>query len=320
MKLHLDIKVAPSPFQIKHNTPVLLIGSCFSEHIGERLSAHRFQVLSNPAGVLFSPLCIHDFLQRLIRNEKADERYFIESGGSWYSHQYRGIESATAAGLAARINDVNHHTFEFLCTAEIIIITFGTAYYYHHIGINGPVANNLKQPAGNFIKKQLTVDAVTGSYKKLISEIKRINPLCRFIFSVSPVKHIRDGVIENNISKAVLLLAASELCRETQYVYFPSYELVNDDLRDYRFYKKDMAHPNEQAVDYIWEKFGGCFFDDETRLINSLAEKLNTAMAHLPKGTNEVEKQKFNGHIRQLENQLHALLGSRTFQPLGKKT
>lgn len=309
MKLHLDYIPAKPGFSVSHSDSIFLAGSCFSENIGNLLQQHKFNALSNPNGILFNPLSIATSLDNIINIEAADEKLFVERDGNYFSFlHHSSINAVSKKELANKIDSQNENSLEFLKHVTQIIITFGTAYYYHHKTLDKPVANCHKQPQQVFEKKLLSVKEITTVYDKLLAQIHAINPNIRVIFTVSPVKYLKDGVIENNLSKSVLLLAVHELVKQrNNSFYFPAFELVNDDLRDYRFYKEDMAHPNEQAINYVWDKFSDCFFSEATKDLNKHIHKLNLALQHTQLHQSQQEKGKLDDFIAKQKAEIHKL-------------
>lgn len=309
MKFHLNYTPPKSEFEINHSHKIFMIGSCFSENVGKRLSANKFNVLSNPFGTLFNPLSIHLSLQNTLKQEKANEKFLLEHQGSYYSYlHHSSIHADSKEELIEKINSATENAFQFLKNTDELIITFGTAFYYHHKQLGETVANCHKQPGNLFDKKLLSVNEIVSSYSELIKNISNINPGSKIIFTVSPVKYLKDGVIENNISKSVLLLAVHELVSQHKNCfYFPAYELVNDDLRDYRFYKEDLAHPNEQAIQYVWQKFSETFFSEKTREVNKEIEKLNSALNHRVMNEQNLEYQKLQDFISAQREKIKAL-------------
>lgn len=306
MRLHLDHTPQQPGFNITHNQGIFLIGSCFSTNIGALLNDHRFKVFSNPGGILFNPLSISEGLQAILKQEKADEKLMLEREGVFYHFRcHSSVHAASKNELSALISETTTKSLEFLKSCNYLILTFGTAFYYHHIALNTVVANCHKQPGKLFEKKLAGVEQILGQYHILLNQLKEVNPQLKIIFTVSPVKHLKDGLVENNISKSTLILAIHELIRSHhQCSYFPAFELVNDDLRDYRFYKEDMAHPNEQAIQYVWEKFSDCYFGPATQQLNQKIKQLNQALSHRPLSSNQEEQVKFQAFISKLKEEI----------------
>jgi hypothetical protein len=297
MELHLNYKPTPSPAKITHADKILLTGSCFAEHIGEKLIQSKFNCLVNPNGIIFNPISISKAISSYIKNESNTKPETLNNN-LYFSFEHHGsFSSTTKEELEQRITSSRNEAHQFLKEAKFLIITFGSAYVYRHLKTNSVVANCHKLPQQDFKKELLSVETIVSEYKSLIGELKQFNPALNIIFTVSPVKYLRDGIIENNISKATLLLAINQLLfpnsklRTTN--YFPAYELVNDDLRDYRFYKEDMAHPNEQAINYVWEKFSDVYFSEETNSLIKNIKDITQAALHRPINKNTEQHEKF---------------------------
>jgi hypothetical protein len=309
MKLHLDHTPAQPGFEIGHASTLFLIGSCFSENIGARLQEHKFNTFSNPSGILFNPLSIHQSLSACLEQETIPEKYLLERGGTALSFlHHSSVNKPTAKELTAAIQEGNKTAHTFLKAADYLIITFGSAYYYHHKQLDTAVANCHKQPGHLFEKRLINTSEIISLYSALLEDLPAFNPKLKVVFTVSPVKYLRDGLVENNISKSTLLLSVHELTKRFSHCfYFPAYELVNDDLRDYRFYKPDMAHPSEQAIDYVWQKFSGCFFSEKTIDLNQRIAKLNAALNHRELHTNAAEAMKLKEFISRQKAEIAAL-------------
>ncbi len=309
MKLHLNHIPLKPGFEINHSNKLYLSGSCFAESIGGLLQEHKFETQVNPSGILFNPLSIYTNLADCLAQKQFDSNYLIEKGGEYFSFlHHSSVNNFSKDKLAEKINQTNSAVFKFIKEADYFIITFGTAFYYKHVALNTCVANCHKQSGNTFEKKLLTVGEITEQYHQLLNELAKINPKLKIIFTVSPVKYLKDGVEENNLSKATLLLSIHELIKNNvNCFYFPAYELVTDDLRDYRFYKEDLAHPNEIAIKYIWDKFSETYFNDKTKLLNQKINKLNIALNHKMLHNNTEESAKFKKHIEELNQEIKTL-------------
>lgn len=284
MEFRTSIKTQPSAYKIKLNTPLLSIGSCFSNHIGELLDAHKFHILTNPFGTIFNPVSLFRLLQYALNDNQPPDFTYVKSEGIWKNfdfHSEFNAESKPAleANINARLNEVKQWTPHL----SFLLITPGTAWAYE-TKEDYLVANCHKLPSAAFKQKRLlTVEEITESFDKLHSSLQRHNPNLRYIFTVSPVRHIKDTLELNSISKATLLLAIKKLQKHYPEVdYFPSYEIMIDDLRDYRFYKADMLHPTDVAIQYIWEQFSQRYFDDETRTFIKKWQNIRQAINHKP--------------------------------------
>ncbi|MBI2721119.1 MAG: GSCFA domain-containing protein [Bacteroidetes bacterium] len=298
MQFHLNYRPTASNFKIAHSDDVFLLGSCFSENIHQYLHNYKFKTLSNPNGILFNPASIAACLKNILHQSDLNEKYVLERDGLFYSYlHHSSVSDSNKKELLKKINRDNLAAFSFLKQAKVLIITFGSAYTFDHRELDASVANCHKQKGTLFLKKLLNVHDIVTEYSHLIRKLLLLNPELKMVFTVSPVKYLKDGVVENNLSKSVLLLAVHELVKNEHCFYFPAYELVNDDLRDYRFYKPDMAHPNEQAVEYVWNKFADCFFTDPTKILNKEIQKLNLALAHKPTNATSDEAKKLQEFI-----------------------
>jgi hypothetical protein len=308
MEFHLDYTPPRPDFRIDHDSKIFLIGSCFSENIGNYLNIHKFRTLSNPSGILFNPESIYISLKNILTKKGLDEKHILFRNSLYYSYQHHSsVYDRSKEGLAEKINQMETLSYDFVSTCDTIIITFGNAFIYEHKKLGECVANCHKQPGMDFEKKLLTVNDIVKKYSELFTEIRGINPKARIVLTVSPVKYLKDGVVENNLSKAVLLLAVHQLAREQNCFYFPSFEIVNDDLRDYRFYKEDLAHPNPLAIDYVWQKFSDCFFSDATKGLNQLIKKLHQAADHRLLNEYSDEADKLTEFIRKQKEEIKKL-------------
>jgi hypothetical protein len=270
---------------IDHSKKIMMIGSCFSEHIGEKLKERKFNINLNPFGILYHPLAISSALERMIENNPfsvkdlklEDNRYISFYHHGKFNHPDQQI-------MLSNINDAFNKGIEQLMVADYLFITWGTAFgYTHKESGNNIVSNCHKIPNNQFNKKLSQPDEIVQEYRELIDGLINLNPHLKIIFTVSPVKHLKDGLINNNISKSILLLAAYRLKTETKGIsYFPAYELVQDDLRDYRFYAKDMAHPSVDAVEYVWDFFKKTYWNNSTLALNRKIESILTALQHRP--------------------------------------
>ena len=306
MKFHLNHTPPKADFEITHSDNVLLLGSCFAENIGEILENHKFNANTNPPGILFNPLSISNYLNNCLQENEISHNYIIERGGEYFCYlNHSSVNAPSKEKLEVKIKSINDSTLKQLKESDFLIITFGTAFYYNHKNMDVCVANCHKQNSNIFEKKLLSIKEITDTYSHLISELSKLNPKLKIIFTVSPVKYLKDGLVENNISKSTLLLSVNELVETNKNCfYFPAYELVNDDLRDYRFYKEDMAHPNEKAIRYVWDKFSGTYFSNKTKLLVEKIAELNNAQNHRSLHNNSEEKLKFQQHIMGLEQSI----------------
>ena len=255
MNFQTYVDTGNCPLAIEHSDQLMMLGSCFAEEVGERLQQSMLNVCINPFGTLYNPASIASALHRLIDGTPYEAASLTHHAGMWHSMDHHSRFSSVDAGKAlAAINASLKQGSEALRQARHLIVTFGTAYVFSHDG--KVVANCHKMPAAEFERKRMDIDEITSQWLPLIDELRALNPNLQLTFTVSPVRHLADGAHGNQTSKATLLLAVDRIvaAREACH-YFPSYEIVLDQLRDYRFFAADMAHPSTIAVDYVAERF-----------------------------------------------------------------
>jgi hypothetical protein len=299
-----ELTLSPSPNAISHQTPVLTTGSCFAQAIGSRLQRGKFKALTNPFGVIFNPLSVFRLLQYSIRQELPAEHTYLERQGIHLNYDlHSDFSSPDKVALQEKIRLTIAQCHKFLKESRYLILTLGTAIVYERQDNGETVANCHKMPASTFSKKLLSAAEITDAFQHIYKELKQFNPELKIIVTVSPVRHIKDTLELNTVSKSTLRLVTHELQKQYAEVeYFPSYEIMLDDLRDYRFYHRDMLHPTEQAEDYIWERFGTCYFRQETQDLLKRWEKLRQAVNHRPfHPESEVHQHFLKKTIQQLE-------------------
>ena len=256
MKLQTNIPLQSAPNLFGYENTLLLLGSCFAEHIGEKLAYHKFQTTVNPYGILFHPLAIERVLQDAYNDDSHGEETIFELEGVWKSFiAHSRLNSRSKGAMIDTMNEAQRQLRKALQEASHIFITLGTAWVYQHKETGIAVANCHKVPQKQFVKGLLPIQEIVASLTRQCTVIKHLNPEAHITFTVSPVRHLKDGFVENTRSKAHLISAVHEVCETQGAHYFPAYELMMDELRDYRFYATDMLHPSQQAIDYIWEKF-----------------------------------------------------------------
>ncbi len=272
-------------FSIGHQQQLLLVGSCFTEHIGARLAAAKFQVAVNPFGIVYNPISLVRSLERLWAGDQpfaaAD---LFENQGLWHSWEHHGhFSQPNLTAMLDGLNAAYAASAEVLRRTDQLLLTFGTADVFWLKNTGQVVANNHKMPAALLEQRRLSVDEIVQGVADILQKIKTEQRDFQVILTVSPVRHLRGGAVENQRSKATLVLACEALCAQLPFAtYFPAYELLLDDLRDYRFYTADMIHPNEVAVDYIWQYFVETFFAPATRQLMARIEKVRQAARHRP--------------------------------------
>ena len=300
MDFRTKTDITPLNPRLCHSDKLVVMGSCFADHIGKKLERMKFRTVVNPFGVLYNPLSIAEGLKRLAEKRlfTEDELHEFPDGGwnTWLHHsQYSHPEKGTA--LAA-INRSMEETSCGLAEAEVLIITLGTSWVYRLADTGEVVGNCHKVPERSFKRERLQVSEIVEALSTALSLINTINPKVRVLFTVSPVRHIKDGLHGNQLSKSTLLLAVDELCRRfpERCHYFPAYEIVMDELRDYRFYAEDMAHPSKQAIDYVWECFTTHCLDSEAQQFMLQWEKVARALEHRPFNPESEQYRQFVRH------------------------
>ncbi len=295
-------------FDNAYQNPTLTIGSCFAENMGVRLSDLRFPVCINPFGILYNPISIANCLNYLVTDTDFTEKDIFESQGLWHSWQHHGkFSNSKKVEILRGVNGSLSEARQFFTKANRLIITLGTAHVFVEKQSGKVVANCHKMPTSYFDPKRLSVENIVESLSRIFNKIVTQNPDFQIIITVSPIRHIRDGLIENQRSKATLLLATDILCQQFSNVhYFPAYEIMMDDLRDYRFYEADMIHPNSQAIDYIWRGFSDTYFTDETKKIMDDVHKVNLMRQHRPLHPDTEGYQQFVNNLKKKEIELVA--------------
>jgi len=299
IKLTTTVSIPKSSFSISHQKPILLIGSCFAENIGTRLIENKFDVNINPNGIIFNPISVVNTLKRIFKNQLYTAKELVDHNGKWLSLDHHSRFSAIdKEECLSLINNSFVQTHEHLKKSKTIIITLGSAWVYEYENF-GIVANCHKIPNKQFTKRLLSAKEILSAFEAIQEVLKDYN----VVFTVSPVRHIKDGLHENNLSKSTLLLAINNLVEQNEnYHYFPAYELVIDELRDYRFYKNDLIHPTDLAVNYVWEKFSDSYFNETTNKLNTKIQQLKTASDHKPFNFESKEHQQFiTKHIGLME-------------------
>ncbi len=300
------VSIPVSPVQISYQDTVLTLGSCFSEHIGKRLQQSLFHVDMNPFGVLYNPLSIKNSLLKLLADDYFTEKDLCFSQSLWHSFAHSSAFSdLTPEGCLQRVNRRLQASRQMLDDIRFILITFGTARVYRYEQTGRIVSNCHKLPAKEFSHYRLSVNDIVDEYRSLLNTLKCRLPQAEIIFTVSPIRHWKDGAHENNLSKATLLLAIDALQREFDHThYFPAYELLMDELRDYRYYAEDMLHPSATAINYIWERFSDCYFSTETREQQKEIDRFMTDLGHRPLHPESEAFKQFTSYIRTKEEQL----------------
>ena len=268
---------------IDYQSNILLLGSCFSENIGDKLSYFKFQSIQNPFGILFHPKAIENLITNTSNKKVYSSDDLIYQNEIWHSFDaHSSLSSASENELLNKLNVAISLTNKKIKEASHIVITLGTSWVYRYIETDTIVANCHKIPQKKFLKELLSVSEISESLARSISLIKSINSDAAVIFTISPVRHLKDGFIENTQSKSHLIAAIHTLVNKQDVSYFPSYEIMMDELRDYRFYAEDMIHPNKTAINYIWRKFIDTWFSEETKSIMKEIDEIQKGLLHRP--------------------------------------
>jgi lysophospholipase L1-like esterase len=305
--------------QIDYQSRLLLIGSCFVENMGEKLDYFKFQSLQNPFGILFQPLAIENLITNAINEKEFTEEDVFFQNEQWHCFTaHSKLSHSNKDVLLNTLNNQIHLTAKQLKSASHIIITLGTAWVYRHIETDTIVANCHKVPQKKFLKELLSIDEISQSLEAIVSLIRSVNQTSTVIFTISPVRHLKDGFVENTQSKAHLISAIHEfinqksLIANRQSYYFSSYEIMMDELRDYRFYTEDMIHPNQTAINYIWEIFKEVWISNEAAKTMDDVEAIQKGLQHKPFNPNsEAHKlflQKLSEKIEQLQSHFPHIL------------
>jgi len=288
-------------WSLSYTGSLMMMGSCFAEHIGNKMIERLFQVDLNPFGVLFNPVSIAGGIQRMITTEEygMDDLFFHQ--GLWHSFEHHSRFSGTnPVEVLDGINKRLKVSAANLRQIKSLFITFGTARVYHYVKTGRVVSNCHKVPAGEFQTQLLRVGDIVRLYTRLFQELWHLNPDLNIVLTISPVRYWKDGPNGNQISKATLLLAVSEMVKKFDRIsYFPAYEIFMDDLRDYRFYDQDMLHPGKSGIDYIWDKFSGCYYSNETSGVVARIEKIIKDRSHIPRNPDTDAYRKFQIQLKE---------------------
>ena len=314
MQFRTELILPSSPLQLRLGDPVFTIGSCFSDVMGQRLLETKLPVLVNPFGTIFNPLSQFQLVQAALMPGMAEEFSFTENNGRWNAFELHSRFSASTREELEELIDVTLEEVRLhLQKTKVLVFTFGTAYVFEHTDTGRLVANCHKLPQQQFTRRLLQTEEIISSFAETHALLRQLNPELEVVLTVSPVRHLKDTIPLNSVSKSVLRLATHHICDLLQGVhYFPGYELVVDDLRDYRFYKDDLLHPSGMAEDYIWEKFTEAYFGPELRDFAAEWNKLRQAIAHRPFQPESAAHQEF---LQRTLDRLEVLSEKADFRP-----
>ncbi len=303
MKFRTEIPTVPREPKINYSSKLVLIGSCFVENIGNKLEYFQFQNLRNPFGILFHPEAIQNLISKAADTYKYTEEDIFYLHEQWHCFDaHSDLNTTSAEDLVNSLNQQLFLTRKSLQEATHVIITPGTSWGYKNNSTSRIVANCHKVPQKEFSKVLSTVQQIEDSLHKMVQDLYKINPGLAIIFTVSPVRHLKDGMVENQRSKSHLLAAVHNIQEREDLSgrdlsYFPSYEMVMDDLRDYRYYSDDMIHPNNFAVNYIWEKFSETWLGKETISVMKEIDNIRKNLQHKPFNSSSEANKKFQSEI-----------------------
>lgn len=307
MQFRTKIPILQTDFKIDYNAKIVSLGSCFAVNIAEKFDYFKFENSCNPFGILFHPLAIEKLIDFAVSGKQFTDKDVFFHNERWHCFDaHSDLSNSSKEDLIANLNAITTSLKLQLQSASHIIITYGTSWVYRNIATNEIVANCHKVPQKEFSKEILSVETIEKSIQNTLDLIQKINPNVNFIFTVSPVRHLKDGFVENQLSKAHLITAIHQILQSA--IYFPSYEIMMDELRDYRFYAEDMIHPNSVAIDYIWQRFSETFISEESHSIMKEVETIQKGLAHRPFNLNSESHQQFlsklNDKMVKLQKQL----------------
>ena len=310
MQFRTQIPIRKSDLPIDYNSKIISLGSCFAENMSEKFEYFKFQNTVNPFGIIFNPVSIEKLVNRIVNQIEFTEKDIFFHNDLWHCYEVHSeLSNSNKEEFLIELNQLIDSTKKQITKSTHFIITLGTSWVYRNIKSNGIVANCHKVPQKEFNKELLSIETIEKSIQDTIELIQKVNSNCNFIFTVSPVRHIKDGFAENTLSKAHLISAIQKNINSLKPIsYFPSYEIMMDELRDYRFYNEDMLHPNQVAVDYIWKRFSESSISDESQKIMEEVDSIQKSLLHRPFNPNSDNHHKFlknlNKKIQTLQNQL----------------
>jgi len=306
MKWRTEVAIPSGPNPIGYRDQVLLLGSCFATHLSEKLTYYQFPSLCNPFGVLFHPVPMENLLRRALEDRPFAPEDLLESQGRWRSLQaHSTLSGGSLTEALTQLNGALATLKQALQHSTHAVITLGTAYGFRHLKTGYLVANCHKLPSGEFERELSAPPALEQSLSGILTLLRSYQKDMTCLLTVSPVRHIRDGLVENQRSKAHLITAVHTLVQRGEADYFPSYELFMDELRDYRFYDRDLIHPSGAAVDYVWERFVQAWVEPQALLVMDEVASIRKGLAHRPLHGNSPEYRKFR---ESLEDKIQSLL------------
>lgn len=306
MNFSTKIPISKYHNPIDYNAKIVLLGSCFAENMGQKFEYYKFQNNVNPFGIIFNPVSIKKLVERIVNHQEFSENDIFFYNESWHCYEVHSeLSNSNKEDFLHDLNAILQSTKNEITNATHIFITYGTSWVYRLKSNNKIVANCHKVPQNQFDKEILSTEIIEKSIQNTIQLIQLINQNCKFIFTISPVRHIKDGFVENQQSKAHLISAI----HNSQFIihhsnYFPSYEIMMDELRDYRYYTDDMLHPNSVAIDYIWERFSDNYISESAFSIMNEVENIQKSLTHRPFNQNTQAHKDF---VLKLKNKIELL-------------
>ena len=304
MQFRTQIPISKTNHPIDYNSKVISLGSCFAENMAEKFDYFKFQSETNPFGIIFNPVSIETIIKRVVKQEFYTEKDVFFYNERWHSYEvHSDLSNSDRQELLETLNKALSETYKQLTEATHIIITYGTSWIYRNIESDQIVANCHKVPQKQFLKELLSVEVIQKSIQNTIEFIQTLNPNINFIFTISPVRHIKDGFTENQLSKSHLFAALhfnlKSKISNLKLEYFPSYEIMIDELRDYRFYAEDMLHPNQVAIDYIWNRFSENYIAESSISLMQEISEIQKSLRHRSFNPESEQHQKFLAKLQQ---------------------
>ncbi len=299
-RTHIPIPKSLNP--IDYNSKIVSLGSCFAENMGAKFQYFKFQSETNPFGIIFNPVSIERLIRRVVAQELFTEKDIFFHNERWHCFEvHSDVSESSKEQLLENLNKILKSTIQQLTDSTHVIITYGTSWVYRNNESQEIVANCHKVPQKQFLKELLSVETINNSIKNTLDLIKQINPNCNVVFTISPVRHIKDGFVENQLSKSHLFTALYKTIKRQPSTinYFPSYEIMMDELRDYRFYAEDMLHPSQIAIDYIWERFKETSISETVYTTMDAVETIQKSLQHRPFNPNSESHQKFVANLKE---------------------
>ncbi|MEN8186476.1 MAG: GSCFA domain-containing protein [Bacteroidota bacterium] len=305
MKFRTEIIIPKQENLIDYQSNIVLFGSCFTENMESHFNYLKFNNTANSHGIIFNPVAIEKAVSDCVEEKKYDQNDLYHHNELWLSlNHHTRFSSDKQEEVLTKINSEIQDANRSLKKASHVLITLGTARVYRFKETSDLVANCHKVPQKYFDHELLSIQEIIASLNRIIKKIESVNTNITFLFTVSPVRHIKDGLAENSLSKAHLLSAIRQVVDARNYFYFPSYEIMMDDLRDYRFYASDMVHPNEIAMEYIWDKFKGSWISEESYQLMKEIDNIQRSLQHRPFRKNSKQYQDF---LKNLENKIESI-------------